>query len=110
MTQLAGFFTEMEKYIADSRKTLAEGKDLSLDGMDKRIAELCDKVWELMPEQRTLYEDRLRTLLENLNALGLEMKAQMEGIKDIPQHRRANVAYKTADSRDNFGRRDEDKK
>lgn len=110
MSQVAPFFSEMEKYISDSRSAVAAGKEFELTGLDEKIDKLCALILDLSDEERMMYENRLQDLLASLNALGLEMKEQVEGVKNIPQHRNANVAYRTADSRDNFGKRDEDKK
>ena len=112
MTQVELFFSEMENYIAESRKVVAQSRELDMRGLDEKIEALCNMILELDKDGQAQYEDRLRNLLGNLNELGNEMRAQVEGIKDIPQHRAASVAYKTADSRDNFGHRpktDEDK-
>jgi hypothetical protein len=105
MTLLAPFFTEMEHFIDSSRKAVAAGEELSLAGLDERIDALCERVLALSQEERLIYESRLQELLLGLNALGLDMKANMGLPNDIPQHRTASVAYKTADSRDNFGAR-----
>lgn len=109
MIAVAPFFTEMENYIATSRATVAAGEELSLIGLDENIGKLCDLIMELSQEEKMLYEDRLRELLESLNALGNEMRVAEGDLKDISTHRNASVAYKTADSRDNFGKRDGDK-
>lgn len=108
MTQVGPFFAEMEQYISDSRAAVAEGKEFELTALDEKIGRLCDMVLALSPEEQSLYEGRLEELLGGLNALGLELKSQHEDTKNIPMHRQANVAYRTADSRDNFGIRDED--
>lgn len=107
MTAVAPFFSEMEQYIADSRATVAAGKELELAGLDDKIDALCNRILELSQDERMLYESRLQELLGSLNALGNEMRAQGD-VKEIPQHRKASVAYQTADSRDNFGKRDKE--
>lgn len=109
MTQVAPFFAEMESYIATSRQKIAAGKDIELKGLDEKIEALCNLIISLSPEEQNLYQGRLEDLLGDLNSLGNELKTQMDGFKDLPTHRHANVAYKTADSRDNFGKRDEKK-
>lgn len=107
MTQVAPFFTEMEKFIADGRATVAAGDELSLLGLDNRIEQLCTIIAALSPEEQMMYEARLQDLLAGLNALGLELKQQFEG-GVIVQHKNAAIAYQTADSRDNFGVREEE--
>lgn len=110
MSQVAPFFSEMEHYISESRAAIANGQEVELLGLDEKINRLCEMVEGLSKEEQMMYEDRLQALLEELNALGLDLKAQHESIRNIPLHRNANVAYKTADSRDNFGiRKDEEK-
>ena len=108
MTQVAPFFSELEKYIEGGRAAIAAGEELSLAGLDDNIDTLCTMIMALSEEERLMYEERLKELLGRLNALGLELKAQMEGVKELPKHRNASVAYQTADSRDNFGVREGD--
>ncbi len=108
MTTVPAFFTEMERYIEGSRKAVAEAKDFDLTGLDGKIDALCNMILELSQEERILYEVDLQNLLGNLNALGNEMRDQFSNVQEIPQHRKASIAYQTADSRDNFGNRDEE--
>jgi len=107
MNDIAPFFTEMEDYIRICRETIAVCEDVQLTGLDDRIDRLCNLVLALSPDERLQYEERLQTLLADLNSLGEEMRAQYVGVTELPKHRNASVAYKTADSRDNFGKRDE---
>ncbi len=108
MSQHVGsFFSNMEEYIASSRAAVAAGDDLDMAGLDNAIETLCDMIQTMPAGDQQLYEPRLQDLLMSLNALGQEMKAQA-GLQDIPKHRNASVAYKTADSRDNFGKRDDE--
>lgn len=107
MSQVTTLFSEMERYISESRSHVADGKDISLQSLDANIEKLCNMVLTLTPEDQEIYEPRLQGLLLNLNALGLEMKEQ-NSLHELPMRRNASVAYKTADSRDNFGKRDEE--
>jgi hypothetical protein len=109
MSKITPFFAEMENYISNCRRDIASGKDVDMQGMEIKIEALCNMVWEQSEVERLVYEPRLRSLLENLNELGKDLKEQIDGTRDIPQHRAASVAYKTADSRDNFGKRDGEK-
>lgn len=104
MNQIAPFFAQLEDYIRNSRVGIAMGEDLDLTGLDQKIGALCDMVFELSKEEQAMYEKRLQDLLSGLNELGLELKTQMETIKELPKHKNASVAYKTADARDNFGK------
>jgi len=108
MTQIAPFFSEMEDYIHDSRIKLSRGEDFDMAGLDAKIESLCDRVLDMPEKERLMYEDRLKQLLDGLNTLGLELRDKIEGIKELPTHKRAHAAYKTADSRDNFGKRDDE--
>lgn len=108
MTTIPAFFSEMERYIADSRKAVAEARDFELVGLDNNIDALCNMILALSQEERLLYETDLQNLLGNLNTLGNEMRDQFGAVQEIPQHRKASVAYQTADSRDNFGNREEE--
>ncbi|MDX2073554.1 MAG: hypothetical protein SFX19_04215 [Alphaproteobacteria bacterium] len=108
MTEIAPLFTEMEQYIAASRATVAAGEELEMHKLDERIGQLCDMIEALSNDDRRTYESRLQELLSNLNALGNEMREQSGNVAEIPKHRNASVAYQTADSRDNFGKRDKE--
>ena len=102
------FFAEMEHFIGECRKMVDEGQEPDMQGLDNKTGTLCEMILALSQDERVLHERRLQELLASLNTLGNEMRIK-EGIKEIPQHRNASVAYKTADSRDNFGKRDEEK-
>ena len=96
-------FLELEAYLHKSREQLAKGEDFSLEGLDKKITRLCDCVAALPgQDERLSYAEKLRKLLAELNALGKEIFHQ--NTKELPRHQSANVAYKKADSRDNFGK------
>ena len=102
----ATLFAELEEYVASSRAQVEAGADVDLAGLDANIEKLCNLVLSMSPDDQQLYAPRLEDLLHGLNALGLALKAQHD-ITQLPMHRNASVAYKTADSRDNFGRREE---
>ena len=107
MSHVGPFFQEMEEYISESRIAVASGREIDLHGLNLKIESLCNMILDLSPDDQRLYEERLQDLLTNLNTLGVEMKAQFETL-DLLTHRQANIAYKTADSRDNFGKRGDD--
>jgi len=111
MTQVAAFLVEMEEYIAEARSQVALYQEIDLHALDARIGTMCDMVMELSGDERMQYEERLQKMLAALNDLGNEMKEKMGAPEDLQVHKRASVAYKTADSRDNFGfRKNEDEK
>lgn len=108
MTQVAPFFSKMENYIQGIRNDIVAGKNVEMVALDENIGHLCDMVMKLSEEERMMYEERLHQLLESLNMLGRELKDHFGEGDSIAAHRNATVAYKTADSRDNFGKREED--
>lgn len=105
-------FTDISQFVVESRELLKSGAMMELAGLDQRIAALCEQVLKLSQEDRLHYADKLQKLLAELKALGEEMVAQRdhmaEEIKAISAHKKANVAYKVSDSRDNFGKRGDD--
>lgn len=102
MNPVEPFFTEMQDFIQESRDKLAAGKDIDMLGLDIKVEALCNMVLDLPQPDRVRYEPKLQHLLEGLNALGNELRDKMGGVSE---HKRAHAAYKTADSRDNFGNR-----
>lgn len=102
MNPIEPFFSEMEDYIQDSRDKLASGRDIDMLGLDIKVEALCNMVLDMPQPDRVRYEPKLQHLLEGLNALGEELREKMGGVSE---HKRAHAAYKTADSRDNFGQR-----
>jgi N-glycosylase/DNA lyase len=99
-------FADVARFVADSRVLLAEGAVMELAGLDERVRVLCEKAEKLSPEERTRYADMLTELLQSLTALGQDMRSQqdaiMHEIRYLSSHKKASVAYKTADATDGF--------
>lgn len=111
MTQLnpEKFFDDVSKFIAESRAIIERGDVVQLDGLDEEVARLCEAVLHLSQDERLKYADTLQRLLKDLNLLATELTTQRDTIAaqihDLSDHRRANVAYKKADSADDFGKK-----
>lgn len=95
-------FDDISKFIADSRAIIAQGDVVKLDDLDGEVKRLCEAVFELSEEERVKYASRMQELLKDLNALGEELTEQRDQVAtqlhNMADHRRAHVAYKTADA------------
>lgn len=97
-------FEEISAYIAQSHVLLKDGALLELNGLDGRIQKLCEAVLTLSQDERVQYSDKLQMLFKELHQLGADM-AQIrdviaDDLRNISDHRKANVAYKVADNVD----------
>jgi len=105
-------FDDIAQFIAASRALIDQGAYMALSGLDDQVQALCQEVLQLSQAERLRYADRLQFLLAELQSLGETMALQRDRvgdeIREIPQHKKASVAYRTADSRDDFGKRDEE--
>ncbi len=108
MSDLETLFIEAETIIIDSSAKLRIAEDFELAGLEQKIETLCNRVMLESPELQQTLVPRLTTILENLTMLGTGLKQAMGDVPAIPVHKAANVAYKVADSRDNFGKRNGD--
>jgi hypothetical protein len=104
-------FLEVEQFIAEGRALLDQGALMELAGLDEQVRILCDRVLQLSQEERLVYADKLQKLLGDLTALGETMAQKRdliaEEIRGLSHHKKASTAYRVADSRDDFGERDE---
>ncbi len=108
MSDLELLFAEAENIITDGSAKLRIAEDFELVGLEQKIETLCGRVVLESPEIQQNLVPRLTAILENLTMLGTGLKQAMGDVPAIPVHKAANVAYKVADSRDNFGKRDSD--
>lgn len=101
---------EIKEMIGLSRVYLAANGEFSLKGLDDKVAVLCGVIMALPKEEQPEHVAALEILLADLNSLGQGLSAQgaefFASLKEVKTHRNASVAYKTADSRDNFGKKD----
>lgn len=105
-------FNDIAGFIAESRALLKQGAMMELAGLDGRIQILCDEVMRLSGDDRRLYGERLSELLADLTALGEEMAQERQSmaneIRHLAQMKKASVAYRTGDSRDGFGPKEDE--
>ena len=106
MNELERLFIEAETIIADGRAKLRLSEDFELAGLEQKIETLCNRVMTESPELQQALVPRLTAILENLTTLGTGLKQAIGDMPAITVHKAANIAYKTTDSRDNFGKRD----
>lgn len=105
-------FEGISRFIDDSRNLLKEGAVMELSGLDEQVRGLCEQMLELSQDDRIMYADKLQKLLGELKKLGEELvvhrDAMVKEIQHISEHRKANVAYRTADASDDFGKKKEE--
>jgi hypothetical protein len=105
-------FKEIAQFVADSRHLLGEGATIELAGLDVRVRDLCEKVLTLSEEDRARYTHLLDGLLAELKQLGDDLKLQQEAvvneIRYLSSHKKANIAYKTADATDGFKKNEDE--
>lgn len=96
-------FENIAKFISNSRNLLEQDAMVEMAGLDNQVQELCEKILNLSGEEQTKYADSLQHLLNELTLLGNDLTSKREEIasemRDISNHKKANVAYKTADAK-----------
>ncbi len=96
-------FKNIAQFVLDSRTLIDKGAMVEMAGLDKQVQGLCERVMELSDEDRIKYAGSLQWLLDELNTLGKELTVQREAIANeiryLSSHKKANVAYKTADAK-----------
>ena len=105
-------FDEITRFIESSHTLLKEGAFVQLAGLDDHVRTLCESLIMLSQEERIQHAERLQQLLWGLNDLEESMMqyrdAMAQEIRGLSAHQKANVAYRTVESIDEF-KRDEDK-
>jgi len=105
-------FDDIAQFIAESNAIIERGAFMELAGLDDQVRTLCDMVLQLSQAERLRYADRLQYLLGELKKLGESMTAERDRVgnemRGVPEHKKASVAYRVADSRDGFGARDDE--
>lgn len=96
-------FGDVAKFVKNSRALLSEGADLELGGLDIQVQNLCAMVLQLSPEERNKHAGLLQELLCELKILGDDLLIRKEAlaheIRYLSSHKKASVAYKTADAK-----------
>ena len=93
---------ELRERIATARRLLADGQTLDLAGLEEAVETLCRSIEKLPPESRTHLEHALVNLVDELDRLSDELRAQHsrlgEGLKALATRGRATRAYGKAAS------------
>ncbi len=96
-------FKNIAQFVLDSRTLVEKGAMVELASLDKQVAGLCERVMDLSDEDRVKYAGSLQWLLDELNTLGKDLAVQREAlaneIRYLSSHKKASVAYKTADAK-----------
>jgi Mg2+ and Co2+ transporter CorA len=98
-------------FVAESREMVKSGAMMDIEDLEKKVSELCDMVLSLSQADRLRYADKLQLLLADIGKLGEEMTtlkdAMGDEIKSLSNVKKASVAYRVADSRDGYGKKDD---
>lgn len=104
-------FDRINTFIEESRAMIREGAMMDVEGLDRKVKELCDMVLTLSQQERLQYADKLQTLLGDMGQLGEEMSQLRDRmgdeIRSLSKAKKAAVAYNVADSRDGYGKKKE---
>lgn len=96
-------FENIAKFVMSSRDMIDRGAMVELAGLDKQVQSLCEQVMQLSDADREKYAGSLQWLINELNTLGKDLSVQREAlaheIRYLSSHKKASVAYKTADSK-----------
>ena len=103
MADSKNLLLDIQKFMDDSKSVLASGNNIDLAGLDNQIKNLCAMVDSLSSSEREKYEQPLNELLSQLTILGNDLTVQKEALEHemryLSSHKKANVAYKTADAK-----------
>jgi hypothetical protein len=104
MSDHSELFENIRKFIADNRTLLGAGASVELAGLDIHVKNLCEQVLSLPPEDSAQYAELLQELFNELNILSEDLLTKRDAlaheIRYLSSHKKANVAYKVADSKD----------
>lgn len=86
-------------------KDFSENKLVDMTTFETSIAEFCNLVVKLPPEQAKKYEKNLDALVKRLNVLSEDVKAKMSGLKgeinSVTKQMKAAKAYKKSSENNN---------
>lgn len=103
MSAQQDLFENVTKFVQDSKNLIAKGAMVEMAGLDKQVQILCEQILQLSQDDRLKYADLLQDLLTQLRVLGEDLVTQREAlaheIRYLSSHKKASVAYKTADAK-----------
>ena len=65
-------------YVRDCQRRVSQGDIMDLKGLDQNVLEICDSIAALPPEEGRKLEDQMSALIEDLETLANNMRAQQE--------------------------------
>ena len=93
-------FSDISKFISDSRDLLKRGAIMELSGLDDNVKNLCEEVMRLSQDDRLQHADHLQKLFSELKSLGEELASQRDSLADdirgASDHKKASAAYRSA--------------
>ncbi len=94
-------FEEVENYIRDAMEILDKEEYLKLEGLDQKVAAICNEVMSLPQEATREYLGRMDTMVTQLDLLKKVMEEHKAKIADqlnsVDANRRAHQAYAKSD-------------
>jgi hypothetical protein len=103
-------FEGISSFIKESHDLVNRGAVMELAGLDENVRRLCEQVLNMTQDDRIRYADKLQQLLGELRQLGEILVQQRDAVSSefsgATQHRKASVAYNTADATDGYGKKD----
>ncbi len=94
---IQGLIDEMHRYITDVRDNLEKDPGAPIEGMDERVALICQKVAQLDREEAKQFEAGLQGVMEEVELLQKSLEtardATLGTLKNTEKHRKAAGAY-----------------
>lgn len=105
-------FAEIGQFITDSRTLLDSGAMMEMQGLDDQVRTLCERIFQLSPEDRIAAAEPMHKLLNDLKEFGEDLVAQRErfadDIRSLSHQKKAAHAYKVVDASDDYGNREDE--
>ena len=90
-------YEQIMQFIAACRTDLDAGREVALDGLDKKMLTLCDAVQRMSPDNARVFGEHLEEVMAEVTALEAALKSTRDTVADelarLRQHRKANSAY-----------------
>lgn len=85
------------EWVTNANEMVRSGHVVPLDGLDERVAAVCERVAALPPDARENCRDAMVTLIDEFDRLATELRAQRDslgaGVRDLTDRSRAVAAY-----------------
>lgn len=90
-------YEQIMQFIVTCRADLDKGKEIALEGLDKKVMTLCSAVQQMTPENARIFGEHLEEVMAEVTGLEAALKSTRDTVADelarLRQHRKANSAY-----------------